>query len=145
MFKTVKTTFISTLALVAAVAMFVYIVPQVTSKTKDEQSNVQVIITFTPTPRTGKPIRAGGQLTDVVTIVVSVGRGIDVAHVTPTKAKVSPWDGLYYLTPGSRIVASAEQFTGADLGCQILYLGQVQATKNSSGPTGVTCAFTAPK
>lgn len=145
MLKTVKTVFISTIVLVAALFAAVYIVPTVTSKMKEDESNVLVVVTFDPSPRTGKPIQKGGQLTDVVTIIVSIGSTTGgPAHVTPDKATVSPWERFFYVPPGVKMTVSADQFTGGNLACSIQYRRQAPVRKQTSGPSGVTCVLREP-
>lgn len=145
MLKTIKTTFISSIVLVATLAALLYIVPKVTTKNRDDMSNVEVTVMFTPTIRTGKPVRPGGQVTDVVTIIVSVSSDVGgPARVTPDKAKESPWHRFYYLAPGTKMVVSAGQFTGDTITCQIAYRGKAQPPRTAMGPAGVTCTFRAP-
>lgn len=145
MLKTVKTVFISTVVLVVGLFAAVYVVPAVTSKMKEDESNVLVIVTFDPSPRTGKPIQRGGQITDVVTIIVSIGSTTGgPAHVTPDKTTVSPWERFFYLPPGVKMTVSADQFTGGRLACDIKYRREGHVHNETSGPSGVTCFFRAP-
>lgn len=147
MLKTIKRTFVGTIVVaVAAYALF-YIVPKVASKVKEDESNVEVIVTFDPPVRTGNPIRKGGDLTDVVTIIVSMSSTTGgAAHVTPDKAKESPWERFYYLAPGQKMIVSADQFVGTKIGCEIKYRNHGGGVKREApGPGGVSCVFVAGK
>lgn len=113
------------------------ILPKLNIEADSDNRTVIVTVSFTPTPRTGGPIRAGGALTDVVTVQLEMGSTWEPKE----NVKVSPKVWTLHPSKAQRIRVEASQFTGELLSCTITEKGREPVTDAKAGPTEVACVM----
>ena len=119
-------------------ALVVNNLPSHPRKKDQPETKVILAVTFDPPKRSGKPLAPGRNLTDAVTIQVTVG-----STGLPTRRETSsPWGETISAQRGDRVVLYVEQFSGKSLSCSITEPGVKTVKDTKPGPATLSCILT---
>lgn len=131
-----KVKFVPTIFVVAALLAGVWILyPGVVENMLNSRGSVLLEVFFKPEQRTGKPPE-GRQFPDSVVVELTIaGEGVKFP-VTELWSRPIP------AIKGQKIILSASQIYGANLGCRIAQDNQEPVMDSKVGPSQVSCVYT---